>query len=152
MGAMELYIQLKELGCDLLKRDLKEFLSGDRTPQPQDESKVTVAAKIQKNEALLQWQDSAQDLHNKVRGLNMGGPFAMALFRGKTLKVHKSFAHENTSDQQVGEIVQVEKNSFFVQCGKGLLELLEVQPESKAKINAGDFIRGYQPNIGEKLV
>lgn len=151
MGAMELYIRLKEIGCELLKKELKEFLSGDRKAKPQDPQNVVVAPKIQKSEAMIDWKDSATNIHNKVRGLDMGGPFAMTVFRQKQLKVHKTRFVPEASSEKAGTISTVEKNSFFVQCGDGQLELLEVQPESKAKMNVADFIRGYQPESGEEL-
>ena len=152
MGAMELYLQLKSMGCELLKKELKEFLLGERKAQPQKAEDVTLAPKIQKSEALVDWKQSAENIHNKVRGLNMGGPFAMAQFRGKQIKLHKTKVVSETSDQKVGHVSCVEKNFFRVQCGEGQVELSEVQPESKAKMNVADFIRGYQPQVGEELV
>lgn len=151
LGARDLYQRLSHLGGDLLIHDLKKFLKGDITPRVQDDASVTHAAKILKEEATVDWNKSAFEIHNKIRGLDMGGPYAMTTHKGKMLKLHESQILETTALGEPGEVVEVNKNSFVISCGENNLELLIVQPESKSKMSSGDFIRGSRLEKGEKL-
>ncbi|MEM7645991.1 MAG: methionyl-tRNA formyltransferase, partial [Pseudomonadota bacterium] len=149
MGTRELYTQLSFSGASLLTTELVEFLKGDRAATPQDESLVTVAKKIQKAEAAIDWTQSGIDVHNKIRGLDMGGPYAQTRFRGKGLKIHQSLWRERDHSAQPGMIVDVGRDSFHVACGSDEIEVFQVQPESKAKMQAADFIRGYHIKEGD---
>ena len=150
MGAAELYTVLSDLGSELLVSDLKMFLKGEVKAKKQDEALVTYAHKILKEEALLDWQQSALQIHNKIRGLNMG-PFAYTSFQGKQLKIHKTKPLEKKNQKNPGTIMTVCKESFEVSCGSHTLEVFEVQPESKARMKAGDFIRGYHLKEGDRF-
>ena len=150
LGSKELFASLSQLGAEMMGQELVEYLEGRVTPQPQDESLVTHAKKISKDEAELNWQLSATEVHNKVRGLNAGGPYALTKFRDKQLKVHRTIPVGGVKGS-AGEVFAIEQNSFKVYCGDGAVELLIVQPESKSKMSAGDFARGFQLQEGEKL-
>ena len=83
--ATELYDQLAKLGCELLDWELLQYLNGEIIPRAQDESKVTMAPKIEKSESLLNWNIKAIDIHNRVRAFTMG-PGTYVLYQGKRLK------------------------------------------------------------------
>ncbi|MES2857137.1 MAG: methionyl-tRNA formyltransferase, partial [Bdellovibrionota bacterium] len=72
MNALELHDSLKDLGAELLLREYFDYLRGHLNPVPQDEALVTIAAKIDKAEALIDWSLPAKAVHDKVRGLQMG--------------------------------------------------------------------------------
>ena len=90
MGAKELHSHLSEKGAQLLEDHLIPFMKGDIHPLPQDETLVTWARKIQKQEALVDWKKPALDIHNQIRAFNRGEPFAFTHFKGQALKLHKS--------------------------------------------------------------
>lgn len=148
MNAVELYEKLKELGADLLTVEYMDYLRGNLVPTPQDESQVTFAAKIEKSESKILWSWRAQDIHNLIRGL-AAGPNAYAVREGKQLKIHKT--RPRAGSGKPGEIVDVGATSFAVATGDGVLEIFEVQPESRARMSSADFIRGYQIKKGETL-
>ncbi len=152
MGALELTEKLSDLGSELLLQSLEPFLKGQRPLKGQDESLVTYATKIEKVEGLVDWKQSAHSVHNKIRGLNMGGPFAYTMFNDKNLKIHKSYPSSLSEVGQPGQVVLVGNDHFVVACGDGALELWVVQPESKAQMNAADFIRGYHLKKGDCFV
>ena len=148
MNAIELHDVLKVLGADLLTVEFMDYLRGNLAPTPQDESLVTFAAKIDKAEAKIDWSWSALKIHNLIRGLALG-PNAFAVREGKSLKLHKTKVRSGKGTP--GEIVEVSAASFTVGTHDGLLEVFEVQPESRAKMPSADFIRGYQIKKGEVL-
>jgi len=152
MDARDLHDQLKVLGADLLHIEYMDYLRGNLTPVEQDESLATYAAKITKSEARLDWSLPARTLFNRVRGLAMG-PFAFCqLPGGSTLKIHKTkVLDENEVHGAPGEIVQVGPESIAVACGQGLLEVLEVQPESRSRMTVAEYLRGYPLSVGQKF-
>lgn len=148
MNAIELHDALKVLGADLLTVEFMDYLRGNLAPTPQDESQVTFAAKIEKTEAKIDWSWSALRIHNLIRGLALG-PNAYAVREGKTLKLHKTKVRSGKG--AAGEIVEVGAESFTVATHDGLLEIFEVQPESRSRMSSAEFVRGYQIKKGESL-
>ena len=149
MNAFEAYAKCRELGAKLLEVDLMDYLRGNLSPIAQDESLVTHAAKIDKSEAEIDWSRDAVELHNLVRGIAMG-PVAQTRYKGKIVKIHKTRASGVFKPTlRPGQVAEVTEKSLIVQCGKGSLDLLEVQPESRAKMPIAEFLRGYPLNVGD---
>lgn len=149
MSAFESYRLCEELGAQLICVDLMDYLRGNLTPVPQDESQVTYAKKIEKSEALIDWSRPAEQVHNLVRGLAMG-PVAYTFSKGKMLKIHKTRVSEaHSASLRPGQVFKVSEKSLLVQCGTGSLDLLEVQPESRSKVQIEEYLRGYPLNAGD---
>lgn len=141
--ADELYTQLAELGADLLHVELMDYVRGNLAGTPQDETKVTVAKKIDKSEAEIHWDMSAEKIHNKVRAFAMG-PGTWTLFAGKKIKLHKTFFDNGkTSDVKPGTIINVLENELQVQAGSGILKIYELQPESRNRMSVQDFLKSH---------
>ena len=172
INALELYDKLKELGADLLHVEYMDYLRGQLRPRVQDESGVTYAHKLEKADAKLNFEISAWDFHNRVRGLAMGpsayivrpdaagaGPnvganaaSGAAEFEGAPLKIHKTRVVSKTeSHARAGQVLAVTPNSFTVQCTPGVIEILEVQPESRARQSVSDYLRGYPLAVHDQL-
>ncbi len=149
--AVSMHDELKVLGADLLHVEYMDYLRGNLIGQPQDESSVTYAAKIEKAEARIDWGRPARELFNKVRGLKMG-PLAFAVRGGQPVKLHKTRAHGD-GDPRVapGTVIAVDGASFSVACSQGLLEVLEIQPESRAKMTADAYLRGHPLKVGDRF-
>jgi len=149
MNAFDSYERCQELGAKLLEVDLMDYLRGNLTPVPQDEALVTYAHKIDKSESEIDWSKSAEEIHNLVRGLAMG-PVAQTRRDGKILKIHRTRVSALSKGQgQPGQAVKAPEKSLIVQCGLGSLELLEVQPESRAKMPIEEYLRGYPVQPGD---
>lgn len=163
INALQLHDVLKELGGDLLTVEYPDYLEGHLVPLPQDESLVTIAPKIDKAEAKIDWTKSAREIHNRVRGLAMG-PFAFTTLGGQQLKLHVTrIAAKANSEANaeagleagaapgavvaiVGEGANV---AIRVACGGGgAVDLVEVQPESRSRIQAKDYVLGYKVGVG----
>ena len=151
INATELYQKLSLLGCELVNQELLSYIKGEIQPQKQDESKVTVAAKIEKEESLIDWSQSAAKIHNKVRAFTMG-PGTYVMLQGKRLKIHKTKVintHEKTFASQIFSLTAQE---LIIETSQGLLSLLEVQPESKPKMAIQDFIKSVTLKKGDRFV
>lgn len=151
MTAWDSYKKCEELGAKLLEVDLMDYLRGNLTPVPQDESQVTYAHKIEKAESEIDWSWPAEKIHNLVRGLAMG-PVAQTRRDGKILKVHRTRVTALSKEATPpGAAVKSPEKTLIVQCGVGSLELLEVQPESRAKMPIEEYLRGYPVKPGDQF-
>jgi len=154
MDASALHDQLKDLGADLLHVEYMDYLRGNLQPVPQDESGVTYAPKIEKSEARLDWSLSAREIFDRVRGLAMGpAPYALrGPEPGAMLKVHKTRVGQEAGVVGApGQVLSADANAIRVACGQGVLELLEVQPESRSRQSVAEYLRGYPLPAGERL-
>lgn len=149
MDAVRLHDELKVLGADLLHVEYMDYLRGNLRPVSQDESQVTYAAKIEKTEARISWNRTARELMNQMRGLQMG-PYAFALRGGQPLKFHRTrVIDESGVHGAPGTVVRVNAETFAVAGSQGLLEVLEVQPESRSRQTSAEYLRGYPLKIGD---
>ncbi|MBC7420006.1 MAG: methionyl-tRNA formyltransferase [Bdellovibrio sp.] len=149
--ATELYAQLAVFGCDLLHIELMDYIRGNLAPRPQDEAEVTTAKKIEKEESVLDWNQSAVSIHNKIRAFTMG-PGTYVMFQGKRLKIHRTTVSDADTMGIPGKIFEISAFELVIQTGKGQISLLEVQPESKSKISVSDLIKSVSLKKGDLFV
>lgn len=142
--AMELHDQLAALSGELLHVELMDYVRGNLAPIPQDPAGVTHAKKLDKAESELQWQQPAQTLHNKVRAFTMG-PGTFTTLMGKKIKIHKTrIGSEPKGKAAPGTVLGLKAEALQVQAGDGtVLEILELQPESRNRISAVEFAKGH---------
>lgn len=147
--AGQLFDRLAVMGGESINSVIYDWITGSIKPVKQDDAKATYAGKITKEMGLIDWKENARALSFKIRGLNPA-PGCYTYFNGKRLKVWLAQAADavSGSDNAPGTIVKVSENSFYVAAGEGVLEVLEVQPENKKRMSAGDFCRGHQVKAG----
>lgn len=125
-------------GAELLVATLNDIEHGRATETPQDESLVTYAPKLTKAEGLIDWQRSARDLHNLVRGL-WPWPHAYAFLDGTRFILHRSRLSSRASGVAPGTILAASAtDGLHVACGDGALEIVELQLEGKRVMSARD--------------
>ena len=150
INALELHDQLAKLSVDLLQVELMDYLRGNLVPTPQDATKVTYAKKLDKSESLLHWSEQAEKLHNKVRSFLLG-PGTYTFWAGKKLKIHRTEWIPGSESGAPGQIHSLDETGIVVQTGAGRLRLIEVQPESRQKMSAVDFAKGYSLGVGDRF-
>jgi methionyl-tRNA formyltransferase len=148
--AKELHDKLAVLGAELLKVELMDFIRGNLAPIPQDSQFVTHAKKITKTESEIDWSQSAKSIHNKIRALTMG-PGTWTSFQAKKIKIHRSQIAATKSSGQPGEIVQAQGDNLTLATGSGDLQILELQPESRNRMSATDFLKAQMIKKGDIL-
>jgi methionyl-tRNA formyltransferase len=149
MNAGELHDALMPLGADLMVRALAALSRGSLGFTPQSEDGVTYAAKITKVEAQVDWQQSAQGVHNHIRGL---APFPGAYCEVPAAKGAlrlKIIRAEIASG--AGEPGTVLDDALTIACGTGAVRLIHVQPAGKGVMAAAEFLRGTPVPIGTRL-
>ena len=139
--AGELLDRLAVLGADLLSKTLSRFAAEgrvDRTPQRSEEA--TYAPMLDKSMCPIDWNKTAQQVHNHVRGLHPW-PVATMELQGKTFKVHATRIVEGSG--KPGQILGLTKTGLRIACGEGAVEILSLQAEGGKRMAAPDYFRGH---------
>jgi methionyl-tRNA formyltransferase len=160
MTAEDLAHTMSQVGAKLLVKTLRQLRDGLLTPQAQDDSQSTFAPRLGKELSAIDWQKSALQIHNQVRGLTPW-PSTTTHFRGQELKIVKTrllpVGQGDAAVQPVAPITPgkagtLHKTSegLLVSCGSGqLLQVLEVQPLSRARQDAKNWTNGVRLLDGE---
>ena len=138
--AGELLDRLAVLGADLLVQMLAQFRDGACKPVPQDPSRVTMAPMLDKSMCPIDWSMTAQQVHNRVRGLHPW-PVATMELKGQKFKVHATVVVEGKG--QPGEILGLTKTGLRIACGEGAVEIRQLQAEGGKRMAAPDYFRGH---------
>ena len=147
----ELHDELKVKGAELLLEVIDEIDAGKAQPEKQNEEEATYASLLKRDMERIDWSKAAADIHNLIRGFNPAPGAFTKLPDGKNLKIWGSRLTDKTAAAEPGTVVEATKHSFFVACGEGVLEIIEVQPESKKRMAAQVFINGRGVQVGDVL-
>ena len=147
----ELHDILKEKGAQLLLDTIPQLAAGNLKPVPQPAGEATYASLITRDMEKLDWNKTAEELHNQIRAFDpWPGSFTL-LPDGKRLKIWKSRVLETTGQNLPGTVLRADSRGFWVACGQGSLEILECQPEGKKRMAAAPFINGKHVKAGDRL-
>jgi methionyl-tRNA formyltransferase len=147
--AGSLHDRLAEMGGKAVLETLTQIEGGTVQAVAQDNSEACYARKIEKSEALLDWNQSAKTLELQVRAFNPW-PIAQAHFEAKNLRVWAATALATMPDAQPGTVVAAGKCGLDIATGEGTLRLLTVQLPGGKPVSAGDFLnarRDIQPGF-----
>ena len=149
-GADVLRAHMAKAGAKLLVKTLDGIEQGKYKLTPQDPGQVSHAPKLTKHMGKINWSDAAQVIHDQVRGLKPW-PGTHTLYKGKMLKILNASVSVQAQRAKPGVVTAVDKQSFSVACGSGLLIIREVQPEAGKAMPARSFIAGHKIAIGARL-
>ena len=139
--------RLSVLGAAALLEALEGYEAGVLPPIPQPTEGVTYAAKIDKSEALLDWNQDALQLDRQIRAFNPW-PVAETRLEGEQLRVFAASVIEGADSTQIGvetgTIRAVADSVVVVQCGRGQLALQQLQRPGRRAVSAAEFIRSVE--------
>ncbi|MFF2752515.1 methionyl-tRNA formyltransferase [Psychrobacillus sp. NPDC058041] len=142
-----LFEKLSEVGSDLLKETLPSIISKTNNRVKQDESLVTYAKNISREKERIDWNKSALQIHNQIRGLHPW-PVAYTTLDEQTVKIWKADTIQVNTKERPGTVVKIETDYIVVQTGfEEAIRINELQPAGKKKMSAVDYLRG----VGSKL-
>lgn len=142
----ELFDRLAQQGANSLLKALEMLENGSAEFTVQDDSLSSYAVKITKALSPIDWSKSASEVHNLVRGLQTW-PCASTIIDGKEFKIHKTVLSLKTGNK-TGEIVD-NKGVLTVCCGDGkCVDILEIQPQGKKKMDIKSFLAGNKLDLG----
>ena len=148
----DIHDKLGACGARLLLATIAELKNGTLTRTVQEDALATYAAKIEKADCRLDFADTAEHLHDRIRGLS---PIPLAFTTtpdGKLLKVVRARVSEKArQNAPAGTVLSLEGGCITVACGEGSVELWEVLPEGKGKMSAAAYINGRRLQVGDLL-
>ncbi len=120
------------------------------TQQPQAESGVTYAKKIEKAEALIDWRLPADVIARKVRAFDPF-PGCETLLNNVKLKTWRAFSGDNAPNATPGLVIKILPQSLVVACGSGTLSIETVQLPGGKRLPVADFLRAHPVTVGTQL-
>lgn len=138
-----MFTKLSAAGVTLLKETLPSIMDGTNERVPQDESLVTFARNISREEERIDWTASGEEVYNHIRGLHPW-PVAYTVFREENVKIWWGEKVNNIhSDAEPGTIIEIENNRIVVKTGNDMaIAITDIQPAGRKRMPAEVFIRG----------
>ena len=143
----ELFARLSTLGANCLIKTLPSIFDKTARYIVQDEEKATFSKIIRKEMAKIDWNDSAENIINRIRAFNPA-PIAYATFENNPFKIFS--AEISSLNGKVGEILRTDKE-LVIGCADGSISLKVVQKAGGKMMNIADFLRGNKLAVGEEL-
>lgn len=151
MTVPELVQAISEKSPELIYGTLKKIYNGELTSIAQNEDKVTFAPKFTKEDGQIDFDLTAGEFHNKVRGLQPW-PNAYLCRDGKNIQIlETNLSNIPISGAKTGEILYINKDGLTVACADRAILIKTVKPESKGKMCACDFANGKRLKKGDIL-
>lgn len=136
-----IYSSLSILGSELLIETLPSIINGTNNRIKQNENEVTFGYNISKEDELINFNDSAVNIFNKVRGL-CSVPGASCYYNGKRLKIYEVEVTNKLSKDIPGKIVEVNKDSFVVTTKDYLIKIKDIKLEGKKRCMVSEYLNG----------
>jgi methionyl-tRNA formyltransferase len=137
---------LSQIGSRLIVDTLSRIEAEQVKPVPQDPGKATLAPLLKKENGLIDWELTAAEIHNRIRGLSPW-PGAFSFLDGALVKILETEVVPGSGGP--GTLLPQGRDSLAVGTGKELLRVVAMQPEGKKPMSAAEFLRGHR-NIGGK--
>ena len=141
--------KLSKLGSELLFKTLPSIFNKTNKRYKQDENEVTFAYNIKREEEKIDFNKSAREVFNHIRGM-YPFPVAYSMLDNEIIKICEARIGEKKSGE-VGEIVSIYKDGFGVMCNDKEIIITKVKPSGKKEMLSSDFIRGRKELLGKKL-
>lgn len=145
-----MFEKLSIAGKELLQETLPSIIDGTNARTPQDEEHVTFARNISRQQERIDWNKSARELYNQVRGLHPW-PVAFTSLGGTNVKIWWAELADSANISQPGEVLELTEDAIIVQTGDGALAIKELQPAGKKRMTAQDYLRGPKLQAGDRF-
>ena len=137
-----LHDRLAELGAEALLASLPGLRDGSLGAEPQDDALANYANKLDKQEARIDWRQSAEQIDRQVRAFNPW-PVAQCLYGDKAMRIWSSECLAGGDNGSPGQVVETGKSFIDVATGEGVLRIIELQMPGKRAMSAGDFLNAH---------
>jgi methionyl-tRNA formyltransferase len=146
--------RLAPLGAQLLIRTLDLLARGEAPRRPQDAAQATYAPMLKREDGFIDWAQPAAAVRNRIHGCNPS-PGAVTLRDGRPVKLWRARVAEEGADGasgfEPGTVVRLEAGGPVVTTGRGGVQLLELQPESRPRMAGDAYLRGYPLSPGQRF-
>lgn len=150
MTAGELHDLLSESGSDLLIKTINGLVDGSITPIKQSDE-TFYAKMLNKEIARIDWNDTAENIHNLIRGLNPW-PIAHTTYKDLSMKIYESKITREKSNKEPGTIIEVSKEGMKISTGDGILLVKKIQFPNGKPLTIEQYINGNEIDVNEKVI
>jgi methionyl-tRNA formyltransferase len=141
-----LHDRLAEMGASAILDVLNNLNSDNIKPVVQDNALATYAHKLDKKEALINWQQPATEIERLIRAFNPW-PVAFTYLGDKTLRTWQAQALPENSELKAGTVIHCGKQGIDISCGEGILRLLKLQPSGSKAMDVAAFMNGHAKQL-----
>lgn len=142
-----LFDKLAQTGAKLVIETMKHIEAGQIHPVKQDDSQSNYAKMLTKDLGRIDFHKSAAAIERLIRGLNPW-PSAYTRLNGRVLKIWDAEVVDKEYEGTVGEVVDVNKHTFYVKTGEKTLAIHELQLEGKKRMDTQAFLLGFKIEKG----
>ena len=140
--------RLSTIGGELLLETIAQLKEGSLSPAKQDESQASYAPMLKKSDGEINWEKSALEIQNLVRGMNPW-PGTFTKLNNKSLKIFSAGVAEGQGEP--GEVIESGSGVLRVATGAGVLDILELQLEGGKRLDTKSFLSGRKIEKGTIL-
>jgi methionyl-tRNA formyltransferase len=134
--------RLNQIAVGMIDKYLPAYLEGKLQGVEQDSSKVVIAPNISREEEQVMFQkEDLQHVYNHIRGL-LDLPVSYGMIEGKRIKFYRAGKSAEQTDREFGTVIGFDHHAMLVACTGGILEIYELQPEGKKRMDADSFRNG----------
>lgn len=148
--AQSLSEKMSIIGADILIEALEQISNNTAIYTPQDESLSSYFPKLTKELGKIDWSKSANEIEYLIRGLNPW-PGTFTTLWDKKYKIWNAKIADREFPLKAGTIARTD-NRITVMCGKGALDIIEIQQDGGKRMNTSEYLRGHKNYIGEKFL
>jgi len=148
--------RLFHLAADEIETVLTGHETGGLNPVEQEEEEATYAPFLSREEGIVDWTNSAEQIRNHMRAMQPW-PSSYTWFEGADyddplrIKLYRGEPVASESSVFPGTVMDVSTDGITVQTGRGAFRITELQPSGKQRMDAADFVNGYQPETGDRF-
>lgn len=142
--------RLAEVGGRLLVETLRRLKAGTLTPERQDDSQATMAPLLKKEDGLIDWNLTAPEIANRVRGLTPW-PGAYTSVSGERCTLCRVSVGEESHSVAPGTVTKVTKDRIDVATGGGTIHILDIQPANSRRMTVAQYLAGHRVTEGISL-
>lgn len=149
--AGEVHDRMMVLGAEAVVETVCRIEAGTADPAPQDDAEATPAPKLYPEDGRIPWDRPAPAVHDHIRGLSPY-PGAWTNHDGTRLKVYRSHLADEADERGApGAVLEADDGRLLVACGRGAVELVELQQPGRRRLPAADFLNGYPLQANDRL-
>lgn len=139
--------ELAILGSQLLIKTLKDIVEGKAEKTPQNHSLSSYAPMIYRETGEIQWNNTAKDISNLIRGLKPW-PGTYTSYKGDTVKIHKARIEPKEKGGNPGEILKISNGGIYINTLDDYLVIEELQFPNKRRMKVKDYLAGNDIELG----
>lgn len=149
MTAGQLHDILMVEGGKLLLETIDKFVKGDIIPEKQDDSLSNYASMLSKETGKINWNKTAMEIHNLVRGVNPW-PIATTIYNNQVVKIYETTPLDEKCNETPGTILRADNDGIRVATGDKVLLIKKIQFPNKKPLEVKEYLKGN--SIEEKVV